>query len=130
MGAADNIRCTMTTARRKRKRSSGSLIRSSFEDGRWLLRMVPNFVPRRFVQPGRRLRLHPDDYFALGTARGAIKERWFSSVIPAHSWSITPDQDDGLPRSFPSVVMAMQNDRLRTGAAISTRPRAWAVMWP
>ena len=34
-------------------------------------------------QAGQRLRLHPDDYYALGTRRGSIKERWFSSVIPA-----------------------------------------------
>ena len=31
---------------------------------------MPVFVPRRFGTAGRRLRLHPDDYFALGTARG------------------------------------------------------------
>lgn len=46
-----------------------------------IFRMLPIFVPRRFSKPGRRLRLHPDDYYAFGTARGAIKERWFSSVI-------------------------------------------------
>ncbi len=46
-----------------------------------ILRLLPVFVPRRFGTAGRRLRLHPDDYFALGTERGSIKERWFSSII-------------------------------------------------
>ena len=47
------------------------------------MNLLPVFVPRRFGSCGRRLRLHPDDYFALGTHRGSIKERWFSSVICA-----------------------------------------------
>jgi hypothetical protein len=58
-------------------------IKSGFEKGQGILRLFPVFVPRRFSVPGKRLRLHPDDYFAYGVERGAIKERWFSSVIPA-----------------------------------------------
>ncbi len=58
------------------------------------------FVPRRFSQPGRRLRLHPDDYFALGTARGAIKERWFSSVIAAMNGPLAP-ADEGMSYVVP-----------------------------
>ncbi len=48
-----------------------------------LLNLIPIFLPRRFGSAGHRLRLHPDDYYAFGTARGSIKERWFSSVICA-----------------------------------------------
>ena len=58
-------------------------IRACFEKNQGVLRLAPVFVPRRFGAAGHRLKLHPDDYFALGTARGSIKERWFSSVIPA-----------------------------------------------
>ena len=57
------------------------LIQKTFEDGSGIFRLIPIFVPRRFSKPGFRLRLHPDDYYAFGTKRGAIKERWFSSVI-------------------------------------------------
>lgn len=60
-----------------------ALIKQTLEEGQGIFRMAPVFVPRRFSRPGWRLRLHPDDYYAYGTARGAIKERWFSSVIPA-----------------------------------------------
>ena len=58
-----------------------------------ILHMLPIFVPRRFGVCGRRLRLHPDDYFALGTQRGSIKERWFSSVICAMNGPLAaPDE--------------------------------------
>jgi len=58
-------------------------IAETFEKGGGIFRMAPVFVPRRFAQAGKRLRLHPDDYYAYGAQRGSIKERWFSSVIPA-----------------------------------------------
>lgn len=56
-------------------------IEKTFAEKGGIFRLIPIFVPRRFSKPGHRLRLHPDDYYALGTKRGAIKERWFSSVI-------------------------------------------------
>lgn len=69
------------------------LIHETFEKGEGILRLIPSFVPRRFGKPGHRLRLHPDDYFALGTKRGAMKERWFSSVIPAMNGELAaPDE--------------------------------------
>ena len=58
-------------------------IKKHFEENGGVLNLIPVFVPRRFGAAGKRLRLHPDDYFALGTKRGSIKERWFSSVICA-----------------------------------------------
>jgi hypothetical protein len=70
-------------------------IRGLFERCEGVLRLVPTFVPRRFSEAGRRLRLHPDDYYALGTKRGSIKERWFSSVIPAMNGPLAP-ADEGL----------------------------------
>ncbi len=70
-------------------------IREIFEKGEGILRLVPNFVPRRFSTAGHRLRLHPDDYYALGTARGAIKERWFSSTIAAMNGDLAPP-DEGM----------------------------------
>ena len=60
-------------------------VREAFEQGQGIFRMMPNFVPRCFSKPGHRLRLHPDDYFALGMKRGAMKERWFSSTIVANN---------------------------------------------
>ncbi len=72
-----------------------SVIRETFEKGEGVLQLIPVFVPRRFSKAGKRLRLHPDDYYALGTKRGSIKERWFSSVIPAMNGELAP-ADEGM----------------------------------
>lgn len=48
-----------------------------------ILRLAPTWVPRSFLQPGRRLKLHPNDYYALGMHRGGIDERWFGSTTEA-----------------------------------------------
>ena len=55
-------------------------IKEILESGEGILSMAPNWVPRPFNRPGKRIRLHPDDYYAMGLKRGAIVERWFSSV--------------------------------------------------
>ena len=69
------------------------IIHETFDKGQGVFRLAPNFVPRRFSQAGRRLRLHPDDYYAFGTRRGSIKERWFSSVIAAMNGELAaPDE--------------------------------------
>jgi hypothetical protein len=57
-----------------------------------LLRLAPCWVPRVFVQPGRRLKLHPDDLYAYGLGRGGIDERWFASTTPAANENRTPDE--------------------------------------
>ena len=51
--------------------------------GGGILRLAPTWVPRSFLQPGRRLKLHPADYYALGAHRGGIDERWFGSTTEA-----------------------------------------------
>ncbi len=80
---------------------NASDIRTVFERGERVFRLMPIFVPRRFSDAGRRLRLHPDDYYALGTARGSIKERWFSSVIPAMNGPLAP-ADEGMSYVTPT----------------------------
>lgn len=45
-----------------------------------LLRLAPAWVPRAFLQPGLRIKLHPDDTYAYGLNRGGIDERWFAST--------------------------------------------------
>lgn len=60
-----------------------SKIREVFDKGNGVLHLTPTWVPRSFNEPGRRLRLHPDDYFAFGMDRGGICERWLGSVTVA-----------------------------------------------
>ena len=77
------------------------LISETFENGKGVLQLIPVFVPRRFSKAGLRLKLHPHDYYALGTKRGSIKERWFSSVIPAMNGELAP-ADEGMSYVLPS----------------------------
>jgi hypothetical protein len=64
-------------------------IQLAFEKGKGILRLAPAWVPRSFCIPGRRIKLHPDDYYALGANRGGIDERWFSSTTPADNGPLT-----------------------------------------
>jgi hypothetical protein len=61
----------------------------ALEQGKGILRLAPAWVPREFCVPGRRIKLHPDDYYALGGNRGGIDERWFSSTTPADNGPLT-----------------------------------------
>lgn len=58
-------------------------IKEVFEQGKGILHLAPTWVPRGFNEPGKRLRLHPDDYYALGMDRGGICERWLGSLAKA-----------------------------------------------
>jgi len=64
-------------------------MRNALDQGGGIVRLAPNWVPRSFCVPGRRIKLHPDDYYALGGERGGIDERWFSSTTPAENGPLT-----------------------------------------
>lgn len=61
----------------------GAILDRALDAGAGLLRLTPTWVPRSFLHPGRRLRLHPDDLYAYGADRGGIDERWFGSTTEA-----------------------------------------------
>ncbi len=60
-----------------------SLVEGALQETGGLLRLAPCWVPRFHLQPGLRLKLHPDDVYAFGAHRGGIDERWFSSTTEA-----------------------------------------------
>src|SRR5437899_12918951 len=68
------------------------LVERSLEENGGLLRLAPCWVPRSFLQPGKRLKLHPDDLYAFGLNRGGIDERWFASTTPAANDNRTVDE--------------------------------------
>jgi hypothetical protein len=73
--------------------NSERLVQMALDQGAGILRLAPTWVPRSFCIPGRRLKLHPDDYYAFGAHRGGIDERWFSSTTPADNGPETlPDE--------------------------------------
>jgi hypothetical protein len=74
------------------EKNVSSLVQGALEDSGGLLRLAPCWVPRSFMQPGRRLKLHPDDLYAFGLNRGGIDERWYGSTTPAANENRTPDE--------------------------------------
>jgi len=66
-------------------------VRDALSAGEGVLRLEPCWVPRSFMIPGRRLRLHPDDLYAFGGHRGGINERWFSSTTKAANGPLTTE---------------------------------------
>jgi len=69
--------------------SPHAVIERAIEEGQGIVRLTPTWVPRVFCVPGRRIKLHPDDYYALGGDRGGIDERWFASTTPADNGPLT-----------------------------------------
>src|SRR5205823_9302841 len=74
------------------KKNVAKLVESALGETGGLLRLAPCWVPRSFLQPGKRLKLHPDDLYAFGLNRGGIDERWFASTTPAANDNRTPDE--------------------------------------
>jgi hypothetical protein len=64
----------------------------ALEAGEGILRLAPTWVPRSFLMPGRRLKLHPAQYYAMGAHRGGIDERWFGSTTEAANENREPDE--------------------------------------
>jgi hypothetical protein len=66
--------------------------RQALEAGEGILRLAPTWVPRVYLQPGRRLKLDTRDLYAYGAHRGGIDERWFASTTPAMNDNRTPHE--------------------------------------
>src|SRR5438552_17370923 len=68
-----------------------SHVRDAVDAAGGILRLEPCWVPRSFMIPGRRLRLHPDDLYAFGGQRGGINERWFASTTKTSNGPLTTE---------------------------------------
>ncbi len=79
-----------------KKKANGSAsagrVNEVLEANEGLLRLAPTWVPRSFLMPGRRIKLAPQDLYALGAHRGGIDERWFSSTTAAANEGAPPDE--------------------------------------
>ena len=108
-------------------------VQEAVDAGHGMLRLDPCWVPRTFMIPGRRLRLHPDDLYALGGHRGGINERWFSSTTNADNGPGTP-ADEGLSyvRANGSRVLLKEavevGGDLLLGSAMMAREGGWNIL--
>src|SRR3982751_41002 len=82
---------TVTSLKKVTKKVK-SLVEGALAETGGLLRLAPCWVPRSFLQPGKRLKLHPDDLYAFGLNRGGIDERGLGSTTPAANDNRTPHE--------------------------------------
>ncbi|MFA6410777.1 MAG: hypothetical protein WCW26_04365 [Candidatus Buchananbacteria bacterium] len=108
-----------------------SALRAAIAAGNGVLQLCPNWVPRSFLQPGKRLKLRPDDYYALGLNRGGIDERWFASTTEADNEGRMDDEGlsyvfhDGQRFTLRDAVAALGAEII--GAAIWNKYKRWPV---
>lgn len=109
------------------------MIRESIAAADGILRLEPCWVPRSFMIPGRRLRLHPDDLYAFGGHRGGINERWFASTTKAANGPDTTEFEGlsfvrtGDGRFLLKQAMETAGDAL-LGSAVMQRESGWNVL--
>ncbi len=112
--------------------TDAKLVRQVIEAGEGLLRLAPTWVPRSFLMPGRRIKLAPQDVYALGAHRGGIDERWFASTTHAANEGAT--EDEGLSyvvhegkRAFTLREAVAQEGAALVGKPIWDRYQRWPV---
>jgi hypothetical protein len=123
---------TATATRERSEKASPGPIQQALRAARGILRLAPTWVPRSFLMPGRRLKLHPDDLYALGAGRGGIDERWFSSTTPAANAGAPADEglsyvvhDDKRAFTLKDAIAAARDDLV--GTAIWNEYQRWPV---
>ncbi len=111
---------------------ASAVVRQALEAGEGLLRLAPTWVPRSFLMPGRRIKLAPQDVYALGAHRGGIDERWFGSTTAAANEGAPPDEGlsyvvhEGKRAFTLRDAVAAEGPRL-VGQAIWDRYQRWPV---
>ncbi|MGE0480957.1 MAG: hypothetical protein AB7Q17_10850 [Phycisphaerae bacterium] len=75
-----------------KRNESEAFARAALDAGEGILRLAPAWVPRAFLQPGRRLKLAEQDLYTLGAERGGIDERWLASCVAADNPGAPPDE--------------------------------------
>lgn len=112
------------------------LVLTAIESGCGVLRLAPAWVPRSFLTPGRRLKLAPEDVYALGAERGGIDERWLASTTRADNPGAPEDEGlsyiiiesgSGVNRVLLKDAIDVLGDRL-LGRDIMRKYGGWVVL--
>ncbi|NMC19410.1 MAG: hypothetical protein GYA33_03220 [Thermogutta sp.] len=120
----------MATSTIVKKDNVGKVLQEAMDAGGGLLRLIPNWVPRNFQHPGRRIKLATEDLYALGAHRGGIDERWFASTTEAandnRNW------DEGLSWVRCNGQKFLLRDAVEEGQAKIVGPAIWEKhhRWP
>lgn len=120
----------MATSTIVKKDNVGKILQEAMDAGGGLLRLIPTWVPRSFLHPGRRIKLANEDLYALGAHRGGIDERWFASTTEAandnRNW------DEGLSWVRCNGQKFLLRDAVEEGQAKIVGPAIWDQYhrWP
>jgi hypothetical protein len=113
-------------------KTSPALFKQIMSTSGGIFRLAPTWVPRSFLMPGKRIKLAPQDLYALGAERGGIDERWFSSTTPAANAGAPPDEGlsyivhDG-KRAFTLREAIALDGLYMVGSAIWEQYQRWPV---
>lgn len=107
-----------------------AVCKEALQAGGGALRLAPNWVPRSFLHPGGRIKLHPNDLYALGTHRGGIDERWFASTTEAANDN--RNEDEGLSYAVYNGDKFLLRDAVGALGADLIGPEIWNKYkrWP
>jgi hypothetical protein len=107
------------------------MVNRAMEEGEGVLRLMPTWVPRSYLVPGRRLKLDQRDLYAYGADRGGIDERWIASTTMAMNENRTPDE------GFSFIVFGNERFKLKDaieaegermiGQALWSKYKRWPV---
>ncbi|MCL2105036.1 MAG: hypothetical protein FWH21_08320 [Kiritimatiellaeota bacterium] len=103
---------------------------AAVNQGNGVLRLAPAWVPRSFLHPGLRIKLHPQDTYAYGLSRGGIDERWFASTTEAANEGRLPDE--GLSYVVFRDKRFLLRDAVNELGALAVGKKIWAKYrrWP
>ncbi len=68
-------------------------IEQELEKNKGILRLIPSWVTRKILPPGKRLKLDARDLYIKGGERGPICERWMASTCPADNGDLTVENE-------------------------------------
>jgi len=112
------------------KDNVGKIHQQAMDAGDGILRLIPNWVPRSFLHPGKRIKLAPTDWYALGVHRGGIDERWFGSTTEAANDNRA--DDEGLSYVKFEGKKFLLRDAVAEGQAAVVGEKIWKKYkrWP
>ena len=70
-----------------------NLLLSEIERRNGVLQLIPCWVHRTLLPPGKRLKLDPRDLYHAGAERGAVCERWLASTGMADNGALTLENE-------------------------------------
>lgn len=120
----------MSQSKIVKKDNVGKILDQAMDAGGGILRLTPNWVPRSFLHPGRRIKLATEDLYAYGANRGGIDERWFASTTEAanegRNW------DEGLSWVRFNGERFLLRDAVEEGQGKIVGPAIWEKYhrWP